>query len=75
MPASTRSPAAAASIHQWLAVAMIDSVISEGWMTISQRQCDFRTEITAIATIIAHPKCSDGIAAIWLAAPSSALAG
>ena len=49
--------------------------ISSGWSTISQRHFDLRMLITAIASIIAQPKCNEGIAAIWLAAPSMAFFG
>ena len=49
--------------------------LAAGCTTINQRQRDVSTETTAIASIIAQPKCSDGIAAIWLAAPSSAFRG
>ena len=62
--------AAAASIHQWLPVAMIDSTIKVGCRITNQRHCVSSTVITAMAAISAQPKWSDGIAAIWLAAPS-----
>ncbi len=65
MPMATTisTAAAAASIHQWFAVAMMASTINVGWTTMIQRHRDRSTEITAIASIRAQPKCSDGIAA------------
>ncbi len=53
-------------------MATIASSVTVGWASASQRHRLPTITMTAAATITDQPKCSDGIAANWLAALSIA---
>jgi hypothetical protein len=55
------------SSHQWLAVPTTTSTVRIGWLNHSQRHRERLAAMSPMATSTAHPMCSEGIAANWLA--------
>ena len=62
------------SSQKWLAVTTTARVVMTGYVTASQRHLLLKMLITAIATRIAQPTCTDGIADSWSALRPATLA-